>query len=98
MNTKENTAFDVLHGNANNTNSTDSSTKGEKLFDIIELENNPLKIVAKDGEHYVVLGTHRLNENAYITLEEAKKDAERNDVERILQLSGIMHELLTQYK
>lgn len=57
----------------------------EELVKFHQVKNTPFTIVEIENKFKVVMGDYRLTE-AFNTLEEAKKDAERMDWNRIMQV------------
>lgn len=72
-------------------NTTDSKESSSKIkseeFEVIEKQGNPMVIIRQNKNYFVGLGNQRLSV-IFDTLEEAEKDLNRTDWERMLQ---VMH-------
>lgn len=64
-----------------------SEIEGE-MMNIFSKERNPLRIIEQNKSYFVLLGNNRVSE-IFNNHTEAVEDAERKDLERILQLAHI---------
>ena len=72
-----------------------NKTQGKELLKVHEMEKSPISIIETEEGFFTCIGMNRLS-NALPTMEEAEKDAERDDWERRMVIIGIIVEAWTK--
>lgn len=81
--------------NASTTDNSNSSN--EELIKRNEIPKTPFTIISVEEGHFGTLGKYRITE-IHDTYEEAKQDVEEITWDRIVQVIGLLHQILTENK
>lgn len=92
---KLNTAFGDANGISNSNSNSEIMEDINELMEIIDYDNSPIKTVRMEDKYFSAIGKYRLSEPT-TNREEAIKDGERTDLNRICQIVECLINILNE--